>query len=66
MSEKPTVHRNVTIRRSSTTVVNSGTATVVEKFYLRVYSSKNSRKTISVETNSLEEIKQKIDAILDA
>ena len=67
MSENPTVHRHVTIRRSSTTVMDSGTATIVEKFHARVYSRKDSKGIpIPIEANSLEEIKHKIDAILDA
>ena len=61
----PMVHRGVSIRRSSTTVMNSGTATIVEKFDARVYSRKE-RKNFPVEANSLEEINQKIDAIHDA
>lgn len=65
MSENPTVHRHVRIRRSSTTVMDSGMATIVEKFEARVYSRKE-RKNIPVEATSLEEIEQKIDAILDA
>ena len=66
MPENPSVHRNVTIRRSSTTLMNSGAATIVEKFHARVYSKKDSKKTIPIEANSLEKIKQGIDAILDA
>ena len=66
MWENPTVHRNVSISRKSTTVANSGTAEIVETFHARVYSKKNSRKTIPIEANSLEKIKQEIDAILDA
>jgi len=62
----PMVHRGVSIRRSSTTIMNSGTAMIVEKFHARVYSTKDSKKTIPTEGNSLEEIKQRIDGILDA
>ena len=61
----PMVHRGVSIRRSSTTVMNSGTATLVEKFHARVYSTKDSKKTIPIEADSLEKIKREIDAILD-
>ena len=63
----PMVHRGVSIKRSSTTVMNSGTSTIVEKFHARVYSAKESKGIpIPIDANSLEEIKQKIDAILDA
>ena len=62
----PMVHRGVSIRRSSTTVMNSGTATIVEKFHARVYTTKDGKKTIPTEANSIEEIKQRIDGILDA
>jgi hypothetical protein len=62
----PMVHRGVSIRRSSTTLMNSGAPTIVEKFHARVYSTKDSKKTIPIEANSLEKIKQEIDAILDA
>ena len=65
MWENPTVHRNVAISRKSTTLINSGTAEIVEKFHARVYSAKDGRKTTPIEANSLEQMKQKIDAILD-
>jgi len=67
MFQNQMVHRGVTIKRSSTSVTDSGTTTVVEKFHARVYSAKNSKtKTTPIEANSVEEIEQRIDAILDA